>query len=255
MISKLPQHTFGINQVFDAAFDSGWRTFPGHYLLYASSGAFRLEVNAVRWLLPPQRAAWVVADTPLRLSAELPGTTSSVLFAVHTIPQPPFVCRVFAVSALAREMLLYATRWGPDRADDPAADAFFQSLATVCTELAAHPDEFWLPHAQSPELQRALDYTQAQLADTPAFAEVARAAHISERTLARRCAEEIGMTWSQFVQRARMIRAMELLAALDSAIIDVAYAVGFASVSTFNHAFRAFTGETPTSYRKRLRPQ
>lgn len=43
-------------------------------------------------------------------------------------------------------------------------------------------------------------------------------------------------------------------AAPDSASIDVTYAVGFASVSAFNHVFRTFTGETPSSYRKRLHP-
>src|SRR5436309_3640724 len=75
-----PPITFGINQVFDKAFDSGWVQFPGHYLLYASTGAFHLEVGHARWLLPPQRAAWVAAGTPLRLTGAGPGTTSSVLF-------------------------------------------------------------------------------------------------------------------------------------------------------------------------------
>jgi AraC-like DNA-binding protein len=49
-----------------------------------------------------------------------------------------------------------------------------------------------------------------------------------------------------------MIRAMELLAEADSKVITVVVAIGFSSVSAFNHAFRAFMGETPSSYRKRL---
>jgi len=142
----IPPYAFGINQIFDRAFDSGWRTFPGHYLLYASTGAFHLEVQNLRWLLPPQRAAWVAADVPLRLSAQGPGTTSSVLFAKSSIPAPDFTSRVFGVSTLAREMLLYAARWGPERdAEDTAADTFFLALATVCSELAADADELWLP--------------------------------------------------------------------------------------------------------------
>lgn len=251
--------TFGINQIFDQAFDSGWVQFPGHYLLYASTGAFHLEVGNVRWLLPPQRAAWVAAGTPLRLTGAGPGTTSSVLFGDHTIPRPAFVCRVFAVSALAREMLLYAMRWGADReptldsAANQTADYFFQSLASVCTELTAQPDEFWLPQAQSIELQAALDYTLAHLGDPLTIIDVAHTVNVSERTLARRFAAETSMTWSQYLRRARLLRAMELLAAADPQIIDIAYAVGFTSVSAFNHAFRDFTGETPSGYRKRFR--
>jgi AraC-like DNA-binding protein len=189
------------------------------------------------------------------LSAAGPGTTSSVLFAEGSIPRPEFSCRVFSVSTLAREMLLYAVQWGPERdGEDSTADTFFRALATVCTELAAAPDEFWLPTAQSAELRQALEYTLAHLIGKPTFAEVAGAVHVSERTLARRFTEETGMTWSEFVRRARMIRAMELLAEPDSKVINVVDAIGFSSVSAFNHAFRAFTGETPSSYRKRLRP-
>jgi AraC-like DNA-binding protein len=162
---------------------------------------------------------------------------------------------VFAISTLAREMLSYTVRWGADRDEhDPTADTFFCALATVCSELAAHPDLFWLPRARSPELRQAIDYTLAQLSERPTFAEVARAAHVSERTLARRFVAETGMIWSQFGHRARMLRAMELLAAPDITVIEVVDAVGFLSVSAFTHAFRAFTGETPSSYRKRAHP-
>lgn len=253
-------YTFGISQAFDGEFDSEWVQFPGHYLLYASSGAFQLEVGNARWLLPPQRAAWVAAAVPLRLTAGRPGTTSSVLFRRDSIPPPAFDCRVFAVSALAREMLLYATRWG--REQDPGdaqreaeAEPFFCSLAHVCTGLADHPDHFWLPVAGTPELGLAMEFTLARLAEMPTLAEVAAVAAVSERTLARRFADETGMTWSQFVRRARMIRAMELLADPDMKIIDVVYAVGFASVSAFNHAFRQFTGETPSGYRQQFQSQ
>ncbi len=250
-----PPYTFGVNQAFDAAFNSGWLTFPGHYLIYASTGAFQLEVDQVRWFLPPQRAAWVAAHVPFQVSAERPGTTSSVLFAESAIPAPPFACRVFAVSTLARELLSYAVRWGADRDEhDPTADTFFHALAIVCSELAGDPDLFWLPCARSPELRQALDYTLAHLSDKPSFAEVARAVHLSERTMARRFSTETGMIWSQFAHRARMLRAMELLAAPDISVIEVVDAVGFLSVSAFHHAFRAFTGETPSSYRKRVYP-
>jgi AraC-like DNA-binding protein len=251
-----PPYTFGINQAFDAAFSSGWLTFPGHYLIYAFTGAFQLEVDNVRWLLPPQRAALVAAHVPFQVSAERPGTTSSVMFAESALPAPAFACRVFAVSTLARELLSYSVRWGVDRDEhDPTADAFFRALAAICSELAATPDRFWLPCARSPELRQALDYTLAHLSDKPSFAEVAKAVHISERTLARRFSTETGMIWSQFVHRARMLRAMELLAAPDMSVIEIVDAVGFLSVSAFHHAFRAFTGETPSSYRKRSLPK
>ena len=64
----------------------------------------------------------------------------------------------------------------------------------------------------------------------------------------------IQMTWRPFVGRARMIRAMELLSGQDVPVIEVAYSVGFESVSAFSTAFRRFVGETPSRYRRRFVP-
>lgn len=251
-IPEILTTTYAIAQSLPAL-DAGWRTFPGHYLLYAASGAFHLEVRDSRWLLPPQRAAWVAAHVPVRISTESPVTCCSVLFAESTFPKPAFTCRVFAVSTLVREMLLHATRWGPGRAAaDVQADHFFQALADVCLELAAQADEFWLPKAHSVELGVALAYSLDHLPESPTFSAVAAAAHVSERTLARRFAEETGMTWRQFMRRARIIQAMERLGKAEPKVVDIAYAVGFTSISAFNHAFREFTGETPSLYRKRF---
>lgn len=84
---------------------------------------------------------------------------------------------------------------------------------------------------------------------------ISQAIHVSPRTLARRFMEETHLPCGQFISRARMLRAMELLVTQDMAVIDIAYAVGFESVSAFNHGFRRFTQETPTNYRRRYKPR
>lgn len=248
----LPTYTFGIAQTFDDL-DTGWRSFPGHYLLYAAQGIFHLEAVNARWFLPPQRAAWVRAGESIRLRTHGPVACNSVLFATSTIPEPQFPCCVFGVTPLVREMIRHTLRWGMERKpDDLVAERFFGVLADLCGDLAAQPDTLWLPRPTSPELARAMEYALADLSSSLQAGAAAEAADISERTLARRFAEETQMTWRQFVGRARMIRAMELLSAQDAPVIDVAYSVGFESVSAFSTAFRRFVGETPSRYRRRF---
>src|SRR3954470_7866034 len=235
-----PAAAFGYYQEFESL-AGDWGAFPRQYLLYASSGVFRLEVAQTQWLLPPQRAAWIAADVPIRVSIRAPVTCCSVLYAPTSIAPPARSCGVFALSPLAREMIRYAMRWGPDRAvEDAAADSFFLALATVCNELAARPDQSWLPRPRSDELKRAIEHTLARLDAPLSFGEVAHAALVSERTLARRFAEETNMTWRQFLRRARMIRAMELLAAGHVNVTETVAAIGFDSLSAFITAFRSF---------------
>jgi AraC-like DNA-binding protein len=239
----IPNHTFAIAQEF-ADLDTGWRTFPGHYLLYAASGAFQLELPDLRWFLPPQRAAWVRADQRIALKTRGAVTCNSVLFAHSTIPQLDFSCRVFQVTPLAREMIRYTMRWGIDR--------FFLTLADVCRELAAHPDQVWLPQPRSAELCQAMDYVLQDLSRTLRLSDAAKAAGVSERTLVRRFLEETQMSWRQFVGRARMIEAMSLLSQGALPIIEVAYAVGFESAGAFSTAFRRFTGTNPSAFQQGL---
>jgi len=252
---RIPSVTFGIRRELPSL-DAGWQTFPGHYLLYAASGTFTLEVADRRWLLPPQRAAWVAADVLIHIHAAGPVVSSSILFAKESIPQPEFDCRVFAVTPLAREMILYSMRWDMDRdPDNAAADQFFASVAGVCTELAADPEQFWLPRVHSSELKNAIDYIMDHLETPLSVEQVSQAIHVSERTLARRFVDEAHLPCGQFIQRLRMIRAMELIAERDIPIAEVAYSVGFSSISAFNAGFRRFTQETPLQYRKRFLPR
>jgi AraC-like DNA-binding protein len=252
---RLPDVTFGINQDLPSL-DSGWKTFPGHYLLYAASGAFTLEVADRQWILPPQRAAWVAANVLIRIQARAAVTSSSILFARDSIPPPPYECRVFAVSPLAREMILYAMRWGIDRDPlDTTAEHFFAAVAGVCAEAAAHPEQFWLPRARSEVLTRAMEYILEHLDARLRIEDIASAINVSSRTLARRFVEEAHLTCGQCIGRLRMVRAMELLAQCDMPITEVAYAVGFESSSAFNAVFRRFAQETPSQYRNRFLPR
>jgi AraC-like DNA-binding protein len=252
---RIPDVTFGINQDV-ASLDSGWQTFPGHYLLYASSGVFTLDVEDKRWHLPPQRAAWVAADESIRIHAKGPITSSSILFAKDSILPPPSNCQVFAVTPLAREMILYAMRWGINRdPEDMVAERFFGAVADVCSELATHAEQFWLPRAFSDDLNQAMEYILDHLGHQLRIEDISSVINVSERTLARRFVEEAHLTCGQFIRRARMVQALQLLAQPGASVTEVAYAVGFESISAFNSGFRRFTQETPTEYRNRFRPR
>jgi AraC-like DNA-binding protein len=245
-------HAF--HKVFDAPFDTGVRQFDQHYLLYASTGCFNLEIDDKRWILPPQRAAMIAAHTDVRIWTSAPATSSSVLFSAATMSVPPAAVRVFACSSLAMEMIRHAMRWDCERNPvDMQADMFFSALATVCNELADTPAQTWLPRARSKELTRALEYTFAHLHECVTVEQVAQAGFMSRRTLARRFTDEIGFTWPQFLRRARMIRAAELLATPQANTALVAHAVGFASASSFISAYKSFYGETPMQTCKRLK--
>lgn len=256
---------FGLTNELPAHFDSGWHHHGKHQLLYAAEGTLHLDVDRSQWLFPPQRAAWIPAGAPHRVRAERPVALCTAYLAPaigaarpRGGPDPAATpmsdeCCVFVVPPVAREMILYGARWGPDRdPDDAVANRFFEALAALCGEWALQTRPWRLPVAQTPALQKAMNHALAHLEQAPALEDAARAAGLSPRTLARRFADEAQTTWRAFLLTARMLRAMELLAENGAQVTATAYAVGFESVGAFSNAFKLFAGESPREYRGKM---
>lgn len=226
-----------------------------HYLLCASAGALRLEAQGQAWLLPPARAALIEAGRPIRVSIPIPATTASVLFDPEFAPAPPAPLTVFDLNPLARALVGECSAWGESEQPLPAYPrTLFAALAAVTWRLAEQPSPVVVPAGRSPELRRALRLTEERLGGEVRFEDLAAEVGLVPRSLARRFAEETGMTWRAVLRRMRVLRAIEELAAGDTPITKIAFGVGYTSLSAFNAAFQELTGRTPTQYRASFRP-
>ena len=249
-MSNLPAFCF--YKTFDPEPAKAFQT-DRHYLLYASKGSLRLITADRCWTLPPSRAAWIAANVSITIEIPRTATCCSVLFAADFVPVPEPSGRVFDMTPMAREMVLQCREWGPESETlSDYAVQIFKTLGMTCHELSQNPANSWVPLGKSQALQRAISYTETELASDLAFPDVAAAAHMSERSLARRFADEIGMTWRQCQRRMRMVRAIELLST-DRQITEIALDVGYNSLSAFNSAFKDFTGLNPSEYRTNAR--
>lgn len=79
--------------------------------------------------------------------------------------------------------------------------------------------------------------------------EVASEAGVSVRTLQTRL-EESGLNFRALLDRMRHAQVLILMGDLDITLIDMAHMLGFATQSSFHHAFKRWTGMTPGAYRK-----
>ena len=221
-----------------------------HYLLCASAGALRLEAEGRTWVLPPARAALIRAGRPIRVGVPRPVTTASVLFDTGFTPVPPSSLTVFDLSPLARGLVAECGQWGESGEPLTAyAVALFTALAAVAWRLAEQPSPVVVPSGRSPELRLALRLTEERLGGPVRFEDIANEVGLAPRSLARRFADETGMTWRAVLRRQRLLRAIEELAAGDEPVTRIAFAVGYSSLSAFNAAFLELTGRTPTDYR------
>lgn len=252
-VDEVPLRAFGLADEH-APFDSDWHSHRVHQLLYASAGTMRLITDGGTWLLPPLRAAWIPARTRHRVHSTGPLSLRTVYFAEDTSLAPKVEgCAVFNVDPLAREMIAAAMRWGPDAKPLPLSEHFFAALAALCSEWITSELPLQLPAPQTPELSAAVDFVLANLAQPLTLNRVARQAGLSVRTLERRFVEELGLSFRDYLRRARMVKALEALARPGARVKAVAQSVGFQSEAAFTRAFVAVIGERPTDYQKKVR--
>ena len=66
--------------------------------------------------------------------------------------------------------------------------------------------------------------------------------------------KKVGVTFSSWLQYLRVAKAMSMMEEMDYTITEVAYAVGFQELSTFQKAFKKWTHLTPREFKKLARP-
>ena len=230
---------------------TGWHSHEVHQIEYAIGGVVEVETASAHYLLPPQQAAWIPAGLEHQATMAPAVRTVAVMFDAQMI-QGGDRARILAVSPLIREMMIYALRWPIDRQNgDDVSDSFFRTLADLVIEALDHEAPLSLPTSEHTIVAAAMDYTKGHLQSVTAD-QVSRAVAVSERTLRRLFHDELGLSWRTYLLHARMLRAMALLASPGQAVQETSTAVGFDSVSSFTRAFTQFSGETPSTYRKRI---
>jgi transcriptional regulator GlxA family with amidase domain len=103
------------------------------------------------------------------------------------------------------------------------------------------------------ELAAVLEWATARLSEPIGLADLARVAHVSPRTLARRFEAALGTTPMQWLLAQRIRRAVHLLETTCEPIERIARMTGFGSTSNFRLQFARATGASPQSYRRAAR--
>lgn len=80
------------------------------------------------------------------------------------------------------------------------------------------------------------------------ISKAAQALGMTPRTLQRRL-EERGLSYRTLVDQTKRRRAIQMVTSTDLPISQVAWKTGYADLASFDHAFRRWTGHTPSAFR------
>lgn len=112
-----------------------------------------------------------------------------------------------------------------------------------------------VPDCDAETLGPLLTWIVENLREDLSVESLARQAHMSERTFARRFRAETGVTPHAWVTSQRVIAAEEYLEATDHPVEWIAAEVGFGNAATLRHHFTRARGISPQQYRRTFSPE
>jgi YesN/AraC family two-component response regulator len=124
---------------------------------------------------------------------------------------------------------------------------FAQHLSIVANQVV-----FRRENSEPPIISRAREFIAANYAEDLSLATVAKAVHMSTFYFCKQFKKATGLNFTNYLGRVRVEQAKERLLNPHVRISEVAYEVGFQSLTHFNRVFRKLTGESPSAYRAHL---
>lgn len=232
----------GLAGFYPANLLADFHTHPKAQLLYAVSGAMRVETPTEYFIIPPSTALILPANTLHSILMDGP-VDRRTLFLKEPSSKPTFpITKVIAVTGLLRELINEICKEPFDWSMTSRANNV--AMLTLDEIKRANTVPLGLRLPNDVRLRRVVNGIKANPSDTRSFSAWAEMTGASERTLARLFRSETGLNFRQWRQHARLTMAMSLLSNGRN-LSEAAAASGFENQSAFGVSFRRFFGITP----------
>ena len=225
--------------------------FPEHIhswgeFVYSHNGVVQVMIDQKRYLVPPQYGLWLPPDMKhvgLNRRAVLQTSLYVAGELCHRLPHKP---QALMVTPFMRSLLDHTRESNLDF----NSDRHLRLLTVLLDELMETPRAgTFLPASNDSVLGEILHNIEQHPEDNQSVAEIAARASITERTLARKCRQDLGMTLTEWRNRMRIICAIGMIEK-GSNVESIAMKFGYSSTSAFIAMFKKLTGTTPASYRQ-----
>ena len=188
------------------------------------------------WLFAEQlrrRYGRATVDADLMIASDGVVTTTAAFSAVHDLALR--IIQTHASEDLARQVARLALVADNRNSQAPYVD---ETLLEPGADTFARPVKRWLVE---------------RLIQPYDLAALARAFHVSTRTMLRRFGNETGQSPLDFLQQARVDAAKRLLESPDHTVTSAMEHVGYTDQASFRRLFTTRVGMTPAAYRRQFR--
>ncbi|MFH0290428.1 AraC family transcriptional regulator [Vibrio owensii] len=225
--------------------DSGMHEHKKGQLLYAPQGCMTFALDNSICILPPTKAVWIPPHTSHRAVMTNVVAYRSLYFDCSEYNCPDEIVMIEVndlLKALIDKMALW--EWDIEETKTQATSTLFWEEFYQAKQF-----EFSLP---LPSDRRLTGFRKAMTKGdfiAPELNQLSQTVGASSKTITRLFKAETGMSYQDWRQQWRLLKAIELLCE-ERQVSDVAHCLEFSSDSAFIAFFKKQTGQTPLNFMK-----
>lgn len=216
-------------------------------LMWVKAGVMALNIGDQRFLAPPEFVVWAPAGLEHSCYNRRQAQCRMVDIMQPLcagMPAEPCLVNVTPIFRAIAEDFYARRQYVPQSRED------LRLCRVLIDQLHHSPQQqAYLPASRDKFLAPVLQALERCPADNTPLAQWAARVYTTERTLSRRCQQELGMSFSEWRQRLRFLYATSLLEQ-GKTVQEVAQEVGYSSASAFIVMFQQIAGTTPERFRR-----
>ena len=222
----------------------------GH-ILVVLEGVATMNVEHSAYYIPNGYFVWIPPQVSHRISFE--GEMVKVLNIYYP---PQFAAREFykEVGVYPIPSLLYHTvELIQEKSDSYPMGTWKYDLLSTIHRVLPHvikrqKYQLRLPTSDHPVIQKIVEAIQRQYQSPITTEEIGAEVGLSVRTLSRYLRSELNVSFVQYVRTYRIIMAIKEMVKDEDSITNIAYSVGYESLTAFSNSFYKVTGQRPSLF-------
>lgn len=223
-------------------------------LTYIEGGVAYLHMADKILIIPTRHYVWIPKGMEHYFRMLRPVVMRCLYFYSDDDGSYPFYSKlgIYPITALLFQMLSYSERWDGDVAPHDQAFHFLAAIKKILPEISKNSLPFALPNTDNERMRPVLKYINDNFYETLTLEVVSKQTAFSERTLSRLFQSTMSISFLQYVKLLRMVKAIEMMLQTKQSLSEIAYALGYNSLSAFSNVFYQLTQVRPSDFVKQL---
>lgn len=215
-------------------------------LNFVEEGYQYFHIEQKIYLVPQNHVIWIPANKMHRTTSDAK-TVNPMLILFKKVLDDAFFdsIHVFVAPPILKEMMRYASKWNKFLIEEKEQSTFLEALLCSLPYFFNHHNNLELPVLVDTRLIPVSEYIHLNYMNDFNLNDLTEKANMSTRNLQRIFKHETGITLQKYMQLIRILKSIELIDANNFTLSEIAYQVGYKSLSAFTSSYFLVTKMKP----------